>query len=383
MRIGEFVATQWIERLAGALAELVETHKPYWAEIHQQRQQHSSERAPHWRSAFDHLSHDLHIFYWRACSKGRYYAEHYGPLRATLAEVQSILAVHPAWADFMDTADDRGEVWIQVVARGGLGTLSSMIGGLVVRGMEVSEDGFRVAAAELHGLLVGPGENRGKISAVGDLSVGYHVVLFYGLRISEEIPLTDDIALLPFEQLEAFVNEEVLQNVAPAVLRHNRRTSVGAMVKPFRWTPEFHKRGDDADPDPDWERSFFEDAKVFVELLAIFHAAPVSCLAMIPYCIHRTASHLLGQPHYHGGYIWGRSARSFDGLASSTELSVDALNEASKAFEAQQSTNYQYCAPIIARLAEALARSGRFRADDKILDIAIALERMYKITRAC
>ena len=32
--------------------------------------------------------------------------------------------------------------------------------------------------------------------------------------------------------------------------------------------------------------------------------------------------------------------------------------------------------PIVARLAEALARQGRFRTDDRILDVAVALERM-------
>ena len=379
MRTGEFVATQWIERLAQALTELAETQKPYWTEIHQQGQQRSSQRDPYWRSAFDHPSHDLQNFYWRACSKGRYYAEHYGPLRAALAEVQGILAMHPALAVVLDSANDRGEIWIQVVDHGGLGTLSSMIGGLVARSMEVPEDGFRVTAAELHGLLVGPGGDRGQISVPSNLSVGYHVVLFYGLRVSEKIPLTDDIALLPFEQLDAFVDENVLQNVAPAVIARDRRKSVTALVKPFRWTPEFHKQGDEADPDLDWGGSFFKDAEPFVELLALFHTAPIICLASIPYCIHRTASHLLGQLYYASGYIRGRAAPSFDGLASWTDLSIDALNKASAAFEARHGANYQYCAPIIARLAEALARSGRFRTDDKILDVAIALEQMYEL----
>ena len=66
----------------------------------------------------------------------------------------------------------------------------------------------------------------------------------------------------------------------------------------------------------------------------------------------------------------------FDG---SIDLRVDALDEARKAFGERQSDHYQYCAPIIARLAEALARSGRFQTEDKILDVAIALERMYEL----
>ena len=36
---------------------------------------------------------------------------------------------------------------------------------------------------------------------------------------------------------------------------------------------------------------------------------------------------------------------------------------------------------MIARLAEALARTGRFALEDKILDVAIALERMYELDK--
>ena len=36
-------------------------------------------------------------------------------------------------------------------------------------------------------------------------------------------------------------------------------------------------------------------------------------------------------------------------------------------------------APIIGRLAEALARDGRFAGKDRILDVAIALEHMYEL----
>ena len=379
MTTGEFTAKDWIERLAQALAELAKTQEHYRDELYWRRQQRvrsESERLQ-W-SPFDHPSHALQSFYWHASTEGRTYEDCYGPLRAALAEVQSVLAGHPAWAGLVDLADGNDELQIRIVNRSGLGTLLGMIGGLMARGLEMPEDGFRVAAAELHGLL-DPGGDRERIPGPGDLSlsVGYHVVLFYGLRVSEEVWLADDMALLPFEQLAAFVDENVLQEVAPAVIRYNGQKSVGALVKPFRWKPEFRERGDDYSLD--WGGSFFEDAEAFVELLAMFHTAPVICLAMIEYCIHRTASSLLGRPHGSGGYRWGRSARSFDGFTRSTDLSSDALDEARKAFRERKSAKYRDCAPVIARLAEALARSGRFRTEDKILDVAIALERMYEL----
>ena len=379
MTTGEFTAEDWVERLTRALAELATAQERYRDEIAWQRQQRTHvEREILQQSAFDHPSYDLQMFYWYASRKGRDFGEHHGPLRAALAEVQRVLATHPAWAGLMDPSDDRGEIRIRILNKGGLVTLSGMIGGLMARGMEVPEDGFRVAAAELNALL-GSDEDLQRAPGPGYLSVGYHVVLFYGLRVTRKVSLPGNIVIMPFEQLDAFVDEEVLQNVVPSVISHHRQKSVGALVQPFRWKPEFRNRDDDSTPALDWGGSFFKDAEDFVELLAMFHTASAICLATIPYCIHRTASYLLGQPHYHGSYQWGRSAQSFDSLTESTDLSLDALNEASEAFEGRQSANYQYCVPIIARLAEALARSGRFQTDDKILDVAIALERMYEL----
>ena len=43
------------------------------------------------------------------------------------------------------------------------------------------------------------------------------------------------------------------------------------------------------------------------------------------------------------------------------------------------SERYGKMAPIIGRLAEALARDGRFAVEDRILDVAIVLERMYEL----
>ena len=378
MTTGEFTAEDWIERLAGALAELVETQKRYPDELDQQRQQRvRSESKLFRRSAFDDPAADLRTFYGHAARAGRSFADRYAPLRAALAEVQRILAAHPAWASLVEPADGRGEFSIWILNHGSSESLLSIISGLMVRGMAVRQDGFSVAAAELHGLLEPEGDLE-RMPGSHDLLVGYHVTLFYGLRVSKEVPLADNMALLPFRQLKAFANEDMLQTVAPAVIHHNLQQAVGALVQSFRWQPEFRKQGESADPDLDWGGSFLTDAEAFVELLALFHAAPVMSLVRIPYCTHRRASHLLGLPYYHASYDWGRAARPFDPSAGSTELREDALAEAGHAFKDRNSAQYRYCAPIIARLAEALTRSGRLGTDDRILDVALALERLYK-----
>ena len=380
MTASEFAAKDWGKRLAQALAALAKTHDLYWDELYLQRQQRvRTEREIFHGSPFDHPSQDLMAFYSHACfGQGHYFAEHYRSVRTALAEVRVVLAAHPALTSLVDPSDGRDELWIQIVNHGGIVNLLSVIGGLMARGMEMPEDGFRLAASEFNA-LVEPAGNLDRALNFDDLLVGYHVALFHGLRVSERVPLANDMAIMPFEQLGAFVNKSVLQDVAPSVIKYNGWNSIGAIVKSFCWKPEIHKRGDDANPDLDWGGSFFHDAEAFVELLAMSHAAPVVCLVTVPYCIHRVASSLLGRPHHHGGYGWGRSARSFDSHAGVSDLSLEALDESRKAFENRQSSRYQECAPVIARLAEALARSGRFRTDDKILDVAIALERMYEL----
>ena len=378
MRTGAFAATQWIERLAEALAELAETQKRYPDDLNWWSQQRTRSESvmSGWRAS-DHPSDDLGLFYLSACSgKDRYYVGEYSLLCAALAAVRRVLALHPAWADFLDPFGDRDEIWIQIFGHGSSVSLLSIISGLMARGLDMPEDGFRVAAAELHGVL-DPGDDPERMPGPDDLSVGYHVALFHGLRMRQKISLADDMALLPFEQLGAFVNESVLQDVAPMILRFNDQQSVGALVQSFHWKPAFRKRGDGSVPALDWGASFFEDAGAFVALLALFHAAPIRGLVTIPYCLHRTALSLLGQSNHHAN--WSLSARSLDMFADSTELRGDALDAARKAFGDRKSDNYKHCAPIIARLAEALKRSGQFQIEDMILDVAIALERMYEL----
>ena len=53
------------------------------------------------------------------------------------------------------------------------------------------------------------------------------------------------------------------------------------------------------------------------------------------------------------------------------------FTEARTAFENRKSERYRTVAPVIGRLAEALARDGQYAAEDKVLDLMISLERMF------
>ena len=381
MNAEEFVAGDWIGRLAEALARLAgaqERHvlgypgfrlRAYYASGK------GSGRPP--AVSVD----ELRDLYARARgSEATGDDEKFRSLRMALDEIRSVLRKHPAWAGMVDPDDRSGEIWVQIEARGELGTLWNVVDGLMARALELPENGFRVAASELNALL-SPDEEA-ELPDVGcDLTVGYHAAIFRGVRVDGEKPVTDDMKIVPFVFLSDYLGDSALRSVAPQELGDRRGKSVGAIVKPFRWKPSFRARGEDTGPQRDSIGGFFNEAYAFIECLAVWHGAPVVCLATVPHCIHRTAYRLLGEAQHNGGYTLGRMAGSLHRFARSGRTGIDALDEARKAFVRRKGDPGGEFEPVISRLAEAMARSGQFAMDDKILDVAIALERMYEVER--
>ena len=367
----------WIEELARVLSSLAKINAQYDDELSAERELRSSienELLPIRNSASD----DLCALYSRAQhSDGRYFREHYRPLLRALQQVMNILVLHPAWIDIANSSNDRPEIWIELPTSGGLIPYTSIIGGLMARAMELSEDGFRVASEELNSLVTKDTKCQQKLDSI-DLKKGYHVPVFQGLKVDEEVLVDEDAVILPFSHLDSYVNESVLEEVAPLAYRFKQLDSVSAIVKPFRWCPKFQVRGDFSGPELDWDGQFFVNAMVFVRLLALFHTSPILSLLTIPFCIHRTASLLLGKPHYHSGY---NRLDYLSGVPETVNLNQSALCETKQLYVERKSSRFRDLESVITRLAEALVRSGRFHADDKILDVAIALEQMYELDR--
>ena len=375
----DFKDADWTDRLTRALAGLAEAQMPYRGELAEQRLRYApAKREGLLSHCARHPSDNLISLYYNACQEGDCYDQRYRPLRSALDEMQSILGEHPVFASVLDPSDDRQEFWIQLPSRGGSTSLLKMVGGLMGRAMEVPEDGFRVASSELNALL-NLSQEREAAPLPSGLDVGYNVVLFHGLRFNEKIEIEDEMTVVPFDQTGAFVDENVLQDSAPDLINYNSTKLVGAILKPFRWKPAVRSLGDEADLELDWAESFFDDTRAFVELLAISHGVPVVYLLQIPHCFDRSVSWLLGKSYYHSAISRPLPAYSIDSFAGFHDASMDALDEAKKAFRERNGTRYRRYAPVISRLAESLARSGRFGVEDKILDVAIALERMYKL----
>ena len=103
----------------------------------------------------------------------------------------------------------------------------------------------------------------------------------------------------------------------------------------------------------------------------------IAPLAALSNRIDGSAGRLLGREKQSPGFYRSWSAEGFSGFDECPAISPAALAEAQEAFRCRESARYQRMAPIVTRLSEALARNGRFAAGDRILDIAMSLERMH------
>ena len=373
---GKFDPGRWSDRLAQALVSLAELHECF--------QDNLGEHAAHYRGTetssetvvmVHHYGDALLALYHDACfAIPAQQDERFVRLRSALTRALDTLAAHPALADVADSSFSDRKFVVVIADRGEETGLLHVLVGLMTRGRELPEDGFRVACRELDGLLGPDGADD-----TMQLNTGFHIVLFYGLRFEGEITITEDMRIVPFEKVRDYVDESILRPFSPNLAVPEPWEPVGAIVKSFEWHPAFHHADEEICLAPDWGGSLREDGERLVELMAITHGAPVVCLATMHYCVDRVAFRLLGQPHRRACYTLGRSAQSYNRLSVSREPCAIALNEAKELFRKRDGARFRKYEPIISRLAEAAARSGRFAVDDRILDVAIALERMYEL----
>ena len=294
---------------------------------------------------------------------------------------RNILRSHPMLARVVSPIIGQDEFWMEILNTGQSTSSGDLIAGLMARAAELSGDRFRTAAGELNALLDPAAEKRECAGVPGGLDVGYDAVLFYGLTLKERIDIADGMALLPFDQVRAFVDKSLVEELTPRGAVFYGWRSVGAVVRPFRWRPVFRRPGYLSDSKPRRPELSFQEARGFLDLLAVAQATPVLSIATLGECIDRSAGRLLGLEAYCGSEYGRRSAQRFDGFEECPGLSSDALDQARAAFESRRAERYAQVGSIVSRLSEALARGEGFADEMRIVDIAIALENMYDLPK--
>lgn len=376
MSSAQFDSEAWIERLAQLLPPLARAQEPFLRE-YQERYGRVIDLTDGGPPPFP--LEDLRLLYDEVRDSRPWGLEaHYAPLRAVLNPVRHGLLGHPALARVAVTGRLIGDnrFSMEILGSGGDIYMGTLIAGLMARAAELREDGFRTALRELNAFL-SPVSDGAAAEALGDLDEGCDVFLFYGLTLSERIDVEDGMVLLPYEEVLRFVDEETVGDFAPSGAGFHGWGPVGAVTRPFRWRPELRRRGRLIGPVGPPPPPFFQEAAVFLDLLAVSHATRVAPLAALSNRIDGSAGRLLGQEMRSPGIYQQWSAEGFSGFDEYPEIDAVALAEAQEAFRGRKSARYARMAPIVTRLSEALARAGRFAVADRVQDVAMALERMY------
>ena len=370
-----FDAEAWVERLAQLLPALALTQEPYLREYQERYGRvivlRDGEPLPF-------PLEDLRLLYDEVRDSRPWGLEtHYAPLRAVLNPVRYALLAHPVLERVAVTGRLIGDnrFSMEILGSGGDIHAGTLIAGLMARGAEVADGGFKTALRELNAFL-SPAEDGAAAEALGGLDDACDLFLFYGLALSERIEVADGMVLLPYEEVLRFVDQETVEKFAPSGAGFHGWRAVGAAVRPFRWRPEFERRANlnkPMRPTP----PFFPDAAALLDLLAVSHATRVAPLATLSNRIDDSAGRLLGREKQSPGFYQSWSAEGVSGFDECPDIDPKALAEAREAFRNRENTRYERMAPIVTRLSEALSRNGRFANGDRVLDVAMALERMY------
>ena len=376
MTSAQFDSEAWIERLAQLLPPLAQAQEPFLRE-YQERYARVIELWDGRPPPFP--LEDMRLLY-DEVRNGRLWGmeAHYAPLRAVLDPVRHALLAHPTLARVAVTGRLIGDnhFSMEILGSGGDTYEGTLIAGLMARAAELSDDRIRRPLRELNAFLSPVGDGAAA-DALGGLDEGCDLFLFYGLALSGRIEVADGMVLLPYGEVLRFVDEETVRDFAPSGAGFHDWRAVGAVARPFRWRPEFRRRGSVNGPVGPPPPPFFPATAAFLDLLAVSHATRIAPLAALSNRIDGSAGRLLGRETQSPGFYQSWSADGFSGFDECPAISPEALAEAQEAFGNRESTRYARMAPIVARLSEALARDGRFAVADRILDIAMALERMY------
>ncbi|MCY3941133.1 MAG: HEPN domain-containing protein [Gammaproteobacteria bacterium] len=376
-----FDTAAWEDRLAAALDGLEKVQEPY---LQAYLERYPRERLiVNGRDETPFPLDDLRMVYAEARHSQRFgKGSESAPLRAALDPTRYALLSHPELERVAVAGRAVGEndFCMEVLDQGMSIWAGDLIAGLMARASESPGKGFGAAARELNAILSGA-EDNAAADVLGDLDEGCDLVMFYGLTVTERIEVEDGMAIIPFREVQRFVNRELVTELAPSGAGYHSWRSVGAVIGPFRWRPYFRHTGSVNGPARPLPEVFFSSAQTLLDLLAVSHATPMVRLAKIKDCIDRSAAHLLGWEKHDAGVIQKRPAVGFDGFVECPTLSPSALEDAQEGFRMRQEADFRRIARHVTRLSEALARDGRVAMHDKVVDVVIALEGMYELPR--
>ena len=366
-----FNASNWVERLAQSLESLSKVEENYCSELSATSSRNAN-LDKQMASGFDSPSNRRSFLYYRACQReSSYYRTHYGALFSTLAAVKAVLRKHPVLNRALGYSVDNEEFFMAIPNVGsGEADLDRMVVGLMSC---TKENGFRETASRLEKFLAPEEECQ---------FTGYQMSVFRGLQLDEEFEVANGISITPFDSIKDYLDPSRLENFVPGLSQINRRGPMGVVRKPFPWKPIFLPSGTDLKRRSSLDKEFYNDSGLLVNLLAIAHEAPVMMMMSIGALVNREERELIGFP-VDGVYADLSSGLPVNDHLRNTPFSLERFSKVKEMFarlkcSGDEQARYKL---IIFRLSRALLRRGELASEDRILDVAIAMEMMYELER--
>ena len=304
--------------------------------------------------------------------------EYYKPLREALDPVRGILRSHPTLARALGTGIGNEYFHVRILNGTSLTWLTQIVAGLLERAHKDGDGGFASAANELGSVLDLSSTTLGNDVPNG-LDLGYDLMLFHGPEIRNEFEIQGGLIVKPAADLSDYLDREWIRDFVPEEMDRRDWRQTGAVVRPFHWRPGFRRKTDYRDEPPRWPPRFEDDALTFLEFLSVANQTPIIPFMLMHGCLHRSAHGLLGLAHSQGGFQPIRQVgRRHDPFRAPPRLQKSSIDLAKQAYGKRKGHEFERFAPIIYRLSEALARLGRFGANDRILDISQSLELMFR-----
>lgn len=379
MSMHPFDEKAWEERLVSSLDVLRSTQKPF-LEAYWQGNGFPTQITFNGRDETPFPSFDLFDLYESARHAERFgNMEYYKPLRASLDPVRGVLHSHPGLAGALGRVIGNDDVQVGILNGSSWTCLTHLIVGQMARRKVSSEKCFDGAVTELNSLLQLSRRKRSS-PLPNDLDLGFDIALFHGAHIQNVVDLGEGYSLMPYSQLSEYIDNKWLEDLAPDQIRHRNFKSICAIVHPFRWKPEIRDKNSMGNQKIKRLPFLFERWVIeFANLLSVSLETPVVWMMTLEGCVSRTTCELLGQTHSPSSTHRGRSVNHlFDPFRKEQVSDEPLIEEARRHFINRRETAYAELAPIIQRLAEALCRDGRYAAQDRVLDLALALERLLK-----
>lgn len=379
MSTDRFEEQIWEVRLVLALEALAETQESYLEEFWKTNG-FPTQAIFNGRDETPYPAEDLARLYETAgLPKHNGSEDHFKPLRIALAHVRDVMRLHPSLICASRTVFGCDGLQVGILNGSSLTSLSRIIVGQMVRRDISSKKSFRGPIAELNSILQ---LSRGKRThpLPCQLDLGYNIALFHGAGVQDTVDLGGGYSMMPYSQLYEYVDNEWLEDVAPDQLRNRNWLSVFAIVHQFHWKPEirppnYHRDDFSRSPPAKFDRWTSE----FANLLAVSTGKPIRWMMTIDECVPRAASDLLGKVHDRGSARLGRSiGHLFDPFKQVEPVDLELVKHFRRHFSKIDDTAYAELAPVIHRLAEAVARDGAYASEDRVLDVAVSLERLFK-----